>query len=100
LYARFFIKFKIGMATTIEITKNENSSFVYNAYYFSDKSGQGIEVTGQLKPLDTGRGDEFQPDYIFEGDPMSEEEYIDENIYQEIESEIIDYFYQNQDKIK
>jgi hypothetical protein len=88
------------MATTIEITRNENSNMVYDAYYLSDKFGKELEVTGKLKPLDTGRGNEFPPDYIFEGDFLGEDESIDENIYEEIENEIIEYFYLNQDKIK
>jgi hypothetical protein len=88
------------MATNIEITQNDNSDTEYNVYYTSDIRGEAIEVTGRLVPLDTGRGNEFAPDYIFEGDPSSDEEMIDEEIYQEIETEIVNYFYRNQDKIK
>jgi hypothetical protein len=98
--SKFLFKPLENMATMIEITRNENRPLVYNVSYSSDKFGKELEVNGYLKPLDTGRGNEFQPDYIFEGDFLGEDEIIDENTYQEIETEIVEYFYQNQDKIK
>lgn len=64
----------------------------YDVNYQVTVNGNLIEITGTLKPYNSGRGEffKFEPDYFVDADS---ENYFDEN-WEEIESQIINKLYE------
>lgn len=64
----------------------------YDVNYQITVDGNLIEITGKLKPQNSGRGEffEFEPDYFVDAES---ENYFDEN-WEDVESQIINKLYE------